>query len=65
VNLSILHHKEEKEIKKPFHIKIQVKNTKVDALFDSDSQAKFIVDDLVTKLGLEFHDHPSPYPLGW
>ena len=21
--------------------------------------------DLVCKLGLEVHDHPSPYPLGW
>jgi hypothetical protein len=35
VNLSSLHHKEEKEMKKLFHIKIQVKRTKVDALFDS------------------------------
>jgi hypothetical protein len=34
VNLSSLHHKEEKEMKKLFHIKIQVKNTKVYALFD-------------------------------
>jgi hypothetical protein len=34
---NILHHKEEKEMKKLFHIKIQVKNTKVDALFDSSS----------------------------
>jgi hypothetical protein len=21
--------------------------------------------DLVSKLGLEVHDHPHPYPLGW
>jgi hypothetical protein len=35
VNLSGLHHKEEKQMIKLFHIKIQVKNTKVDTLFDS------------------------------
>jgi hypothetical protein len=34
VNLSILHHQEEKEMTKLFHIKIQVKKTKIDALFD-------------------------------
>ena len=65
VNLSSLHHKEEKEITKLFHIKIQIKKTKVDALFDSGSQANIIAADLVSKLGLEVHDHPSPYPLGW
>jgi hypothetical protein len=32
VNLSILHHQEEKEMTKLFHIKIQVKKTKIDAL---------------------------------
>jgi hypothetical protein len=31
VNLSILHHQEEKEMTKLFHIKIQVKKTKIDA----------------------------------
>jgi uncharacterized protein YydD (DUF2326 family) len=65
VNLSSLHHKEEKEMTKLFHIKIQVKKTKVDALFDFGSQANLIVEDLVNKLGLEVHDHPNPYPLGW
>jgi hypothetical protein len=34
VNLSSLHHKEEKEMKKLFHIKIHDKKTKVYALFD-------------------------------
>ena len=65
VNLSSLHNKEEKEITKLFHIKIQIKKTKVDALFDSGSQANIIAADLISKLGLEVHDHPSPYPLGW
>ena len=65
VNLSSLHHKEEKEINKLFHIKIQIKKTRVYALFDSGSQANLIAADLVSKLGLEVHDHPSPYPLGW
>ena len=65
VNLSSLYHQEEKEMTNLFHIKIQVKNTKIDALFDSGSQANLIVADLVSKLGLEDRDHPSPYPLGW
>jgi hypothetical protein len=37
----------------------------MDALFDSCSQVKLIAEDLVTKIGLEVHDHPHPYPLGW
>jgi hypothetical protein len=50
---------------KLFHIKIQVKKTKIDALFDSSSQANHIAANLVSEIGLEVHDHPSPYPLGW
>jgi hypothetical protein len=65
VNLSSLHHKEEKEMPKLFHIKIQVKRTNLDGLFDLGSQANLIAYDLVSKLGLGVHDHPSPYPLGW
>jgi hypothetical protein len=42
VNPSSLHHKEKKEMTKLFHIKIHVKKTKVDALFDSGSQANLI-----------------------
>jgi hypothetical protein len=37
----------------------------VDALFDFGSQANLIAEYLVNKLGLEVHDHPHPYPLGW
>jgi hypothetical protein len=37
VSLSIIHSKEENEMSKLFHIKIWVKKTKVDALFDSIS----------------------------
>jgi hypothetical protein len=62
VNSSSLHHKEEKEMKKLFHIKIQVKNSKVDALFDFGSQANPIASNLVNKIALEVHDHLSPYP---
>jgi hypothetical protein len=50
---------------KLFHIKIQVKKTKIDALFDSSSLDNLLSMDLVSKLGLEVHDHPSPYPLSW
>jgi hypothetical protein len=65
VNLSSLHHQEENEMTKVFHINIWVKKAKIDALFESDSQDNLIAMDLVSKLGLEIHDHPSPYPLGW
>jgi hypothetical protein len=65
VNLSSLHHKGEEKMTKLFHIKMQVKKTKVDALFDFDSQANLIANDLFNKLGLEVHDQLSPYPLGW
>jgi hypothetical protein len=65
VNLSSLHPKEEKEMMKLFHIKFKVKNTKVDALFNSSLQGNFMVEALVSKLRLEVHDHPFPYPLGW
>ena len=48
---------------KLFHIKIQVKKTKIDGLFDSSSQEKLIAAELVKKLGLEVRDQPNPYPL--
>lgn len=50
---------------KLFHIKIQVKKTKIDAMFDSRLQVNLIVAKMVKKLGLEVHDNPNPYPLGW
>jgi hypothetical protein len=48
---------------KLFHIKIQVKKTKKYVMFDSSSQDNIIATDLVSKLGLEVHNNPSPYPL--
>jgi hypothetical protein len=65
VNLSSFHRQEENKMIKFFHIKIQVKKTKMDALFGSGSQANIIEVDLVKKLRLEVCDHPIPYPLGW
>jgi hypothetical protein len=65
VNLNILHHQEEKEMTKFFHINIQVKNTKIDVMFDSGSHVKLIEMDLVNKLGLDVYNHPIPCPLGW
>jgi hypothetical protein len=64
VNLSILHHQEE-EMTKLFHINIQVKKTKIDVMFNYDSQTNLIAVDLVIKLGLEVHKYLIPYPLGW
>jgi hypothetical protein len=65
LQLSRIHHKEDKEMKKLFHINIQVKNTKVYAQFDYGSQVNLIAYDLARNIGLEFHDHPSPYPFEW
>ena len=65
VNLSILHPKEEKEATKLFHINIWVKNSKINALFDFSSQENPIANDLIHKIVLELHEHPSPYPFGW
>jgi hypothetical protein len=53
VNLSSLHREEEKEVTMLFHIKIQVKKTKIDAFFNSGSHANLIAVDLVRNLGLE------------
>jgi len=38
---------------------------KIDALFVSGSHENLIVVELVNKLGLEVHDNPNSYPLGW
>jgi hypothetical protein len=65
VNLSSFHHQEEKEMTKLFLINIQVKNTNIDALFDFGTHANLKKMDLVKNLGLEVHNHPVPYPLGW
>jgi hypothetical protein len=50
VNLISLHHQEVKDMDKRFHIKIQVKKTKIDALFDFGSQDNLIEIDLVNKI---------------
>lgn len=46
-------------------IKIHVKKTNIDALFDSVWQANLIAVELVKKLEMEFHHHLNAYPLGW
>jgi hypothetical protein len=65
VNLSILHQHEDKEVNNLLHIKNQVKKTKIDDLFDSSSHANLIAVDVVNNIGLEVHNRPDPYPLGW
>jgi len=55
---------EEKKIQL-FHIKVQTKHTKIDALFDPGSQVNLISELLVRKLELETYPHLKPYPLGW
>ena len=48
-----------------FHIRVIMKHTKVETLFDLVSQANLISKSLVKKLGLETKPHPKPYPLSW
>ena len=48
-----------------FHIGFMSKNTYIDTLFYSDSQANLISEDLDKKLNPETVRHPRPYILGW
>lgn len=59
--MSSLEDKEEIEMIKQFHIKVQVKKKKVDALFDTSLQTNLVVKDLMNMVGLQVHDHPFLY----
>ena len=48
-----------------FHLKIQIKKTKVDYIIDLGTQANLISKTMVSNLGLETFNHTNPYPLGW
>jgi hypothetical protein len=48
---------------KLFHIKIQVKKTKIDVMLDFGSHDNIVLVDLVSNIGLEVRDHSIPYPL--
>lgn len=50
---------------KLFHIKIHVKKTKVDALFNSGLQPYLIAKGFISNFGLEVCDHNYPYQLVW
>jgi hypothetical protein len=53
----------EKERIDLFHIRVISKDTKIDTIFDTRSQANLISEDTVKKLKLETTPHPQPYPL--
>jgi hypothetical protein len=48
-----------------FQIKVQVKNWKVNSLFDSGSQCNMVSETLVDELGLETYDLVHPSSLVW
>jgi hypothetical protein len=48
-----------------FHVRVIVKHTKVDTLFESGSQVNIISEEIVKKLGLNTTPHKNTYPLGW
>jgi len=56
-------HKEEKAMTELFYIKIHMKQSKVDCLFDTSSQSNLIFSQLIEKLWMETQDHLHPYPL--
>jgi len=48
-----------------FCVRVIVKNTKVDTLFNSLSQVNSISEVIVNKLVLIMTPHKNTYPLGW
>jgi hypothetical protein len=56
---------DQKKISDLFHVRVIVKHTKIDTLFDSGSQVNLISEAIVKKLGLNMTPHKKPYPLGW
>jgi len=55
---------DQKKISEFFHIRVIVKHTKLDTLFDNGSQVNLISETIVKKLGLKTTPHKNPYPLG-
>ena len=55
----------DKERNALFHIRVITKQTKIDTLIDSGSQANLISEEVVKKLGLTTKPHKKPYPLWW
>jgi hypothetical protein len=48
-----------------FHVRVIVKNKKVDTLFDSGFKVNLIFEAIVKKLGLKRKPHKTTYTLGW
>ena len=57
--------KNDKQRNELFHIRVVIKHTKVDTLFDMGSQVNLISKEVVKKLNLITTPHPKPYPLRW
>jgi hypothetical protein len=56
---------DQKKRREFFHVRVIVKHTKVDNLFDSGYQVNLISEAIVKKLGLKTTPHKNPYSLGW
>jgi hypothetical protein len=50
---------------KLFHIRVIMKNTKINTLIDNGSQYNLILEEVVKKLGLKTKVHQKPYSLNW
>ena len=65
MNLTRLDPKEEREMFELFHVRIKLKRSKLDCIFDLISHRNSISIYLVDNIVLEVHDHAHPYHLGW
>jgi hypothetical protein len=65
VALISCNHKEDKMTTELFCMKIHMKQSKVDCLFDPSSQSNLISAQLVENIWMENQYHLHPYPLGW
>ena len=48
-----------------FHVRAITKQTKIDTIIDSGSQANLFSEEVVKQLRLTTKPHKKPYPLGW
>jgi hypothetical protein len=56
---------DQKNINELFCVRVIVKHTKVDNLFDSGSQVNLIYEAIFKRLGFNTRPHKKTYPLGW
>jgi hypothetical protein len=56
---------DQKKMREIFHVRVIVKHTKIDSLFDIRSQFNLLFEAIVNKLVLNMTPEKNSYPLGW